>query len=861
MNRFVVVDLETTGNKAKTEDRIIQIGAVLIEGREITQYFSTFVQPKRSIPSFISELTGITETQVKDAPLFKEAVRPFVEMCQGACIVAHNSAFDLSFLQEEYIRNGIATFNGPVIDTVELARFLFPTVQSYSLQSLAKELNIVHESPHRADEDAKVTAKIFQKMLMKLGSLPEETLELLANLAFYLKTDIQQLIQTILMKKPNKEIKEDYILYNGIWLKPYKPKDRKSNHTENLEESVPSKIVTTICQAWEKKKQFFLEVNTTSKEFIENLAITTDDQFNEPLWIVSREPKKWEDNWQEEKSKVSVATLKGKHHYLSLKKFVMSLNEQDANYDHVLTKMQVLVWLLETTSGDVDELNLSSSSEDYWMKVSVDSRELKDSIGPDFSFYHRTLLKVSEASIIITNYPMLLSDALSKGSNIMKPMYCVLDEPETLVELMPKFFGKKLTFVSFRIWLKNLEGGKDHHFFNRLIGVDKSNSIPFELTIKDFVEKLREESEEFFQLAADYALLHEEPIGGFSPYVSAPIQPSHTMDSILYAGERLFMTLKELLVILTKRMNKQLGIETSDLYEQLLADWSLFHQETEEMIETLQTFLSPHQTEVTKWIETDTRGMSHYTAILSRPLLASNQLGQFLIDQEICALFLSSSLTVNRSFLFSTRSFGLTMNQIQSIQESTENKNSIFVADNKFNSKEIAKFAEKICRDFDKVFVLTGSFDETQAITDALQQSQKLEGFVLLSQSQASIGRLLKQMNRFDKAIYVGSQFSTNYTSAPETIEAFIITRLPFLAPNDLFHKLQAQKCEREGRNAFYSFSLPYAVIRLKRLFSKINFENNQIYLMDSRIWKSEYGKIFIQSIDTVKWIQRTLDE
>ena len=855
MNRFVVVDLETTGNKAKADDRIIQLGAVLIENGEITSLYSTFIQPKRSIPSFISELTGIDESQVKDAPDFKEAVQPFINMCKGASIVAHNSAFDLSFLQEEYKRNGFPIFDGNVIDTVELARFLYPTSQSFSLQALAIELGIEHSTPHRADADAKVTAKIFQKMLRKLWQLPADTLKQLEQLSFYLKSDIQLLLQSILLQKDVYDETQSLTIYNGIWVKDYTAPSETIAHPPDDYSIINQDLVKAIHTAWDEGKQYFFEGNHLPLSILENLAISIKHQYREPLWIVTREPKKWEAFMKKQNLNIPISTLKGKHHYLSLKKFSQVLKEDDTNYDRVMTKMQILVWLLETDKGDVDELNLSSSSEDFWIKVSTDANDLQHNPDPAISFYQRTLLEASIADVIVTNYPMFLSESLYQENSELRPNYCILDQPEILVEQMPKYFGKKITFVSFRIWLRQIEG----QFLHKIFTVYRPSLRKFEWAAKVFIERLKEESEDFFQLAADYCLLHEQSAGGISPYVSAPLKPSHTFDAILYAGERLLLSLKEFISFLSNQIYQHSG--TGESADQLRLDWELLKAEADEMVQALHSFIKPAGHGVTKWIETDTRGMSNYTAIISRPLLASKQFGNFLYNRGISALFLSSALSVNRSFLFTAKSFGLSISQVRSYKEQRQKRNQLFIGESKYSIEEIASFTAKVCCQYDKVYVLTSSFDETQLLTDAIQNLQTLEGFVLLSQSQASSSRLLKQMNRFDKAIYIGSQFSANHTSHEENSEAFIITKLPFLSPQDLFHKLQAEECEKEGRNPFYQFSLPYAVLRLKRLFAKINFPNNRIYLLDSRIWNSEYGKTFIQSIDDLEWVPLDLDE
>ena len=126
-NKYVVIDLETTGNSAKKGDKIIQFAAVVIENGRVMDQFSSLLCPRKPIPIFIEELTGLTDEMVKDAPLFNEIAPKIMEMLEGAYFVAHNVLFDLSFLQEELIMAGFEGFYGPVLDTVEMARILFPS--------------------------------------------------------------------------------------------------------------------------------------------------------------------------------------------------------------------------------------------------------------------------------------------------------------------------------------------------------------------------------------------------------------------------------------------------------------------------------------------------------------------------------------------------------------------------------------------------------------------------------------------------------------------------------------------------------------------------------------------------------------
>ena len=163
---YVVFDIETTGFSAVT-DRIIEIGAVKVEGGKITDKFSTFVNPKRPIPFRITELTGITDEMVIGSPDIETILPQFIEFIGDAVLVAHNASFDVGFIEQNCKRQKIeADFT--YVDTVALARVLLPALNRFKLDTVAKALNISLENHHRAVDDAGCTAEIFVKFVQML---------------------------------------------------------------------------------------------------------------------------------------------------------------------------------------------------------------------------------------------------------------------------------------------------------------------------------------------------------------------------------------------------------------------------------------------------------------------------------------------------------------------------------------------------------------------------------------------------------------------------------------------------------------------------------------------------------------------
>jgi DNA polymerase-3 subunit epsilon len=160
---YAIIDIETTGGSSRME-KITEIAVYLHDGQQITGEFSSLVNPERNIPYFITNLTGITNEMVEDAPRFYEIAKTIVELTEGRIFVAHNAKFDYSFIREEFKSLGF-NYKRNLLDTVALSRKLFPGHRSYSLGNICKDLNININGRHRAEGDALATVKLFEMLI------------------------------------------------------------------------------------------------------------------------------------------------------------------------------------------------------------------------------------------------------------------------------------------------------------------------------------------------------------------------------------------------------------------------------------------------------------------------------------------------------------------------------------------------------------------------------------------------------------------------------------------------------------------------------------------------------------------------
>ncbi len=245
---MIVFDLETTGLSA-ADCRITEIGAVRIMNGEVVDTFNTFVNPEMPIPPRITEITGITDEMVKDAPKEKEALEAFFAFARDKLLVAHNANFDCGFVRVGCERCGIPFVNS-YLDTLALSRFVNTELQKHTLDAIAKYYKLGTFNHHRASDDAEMLAAIFCEMLSRMK---QEGVASFADMitAMSEKSDPLRLptYHMIIFAKNQVGLKNLYKLISGSYLTYYKrfpriPKSFLEAHREGL-------IIGSACESGE----------------------------------------------------------------------------------------------------------------------------------------------------------------------------------------------------------------------------------------------------------------------------------------------------------------------------------------------------------------------------------------------------------------------------------------------------------------------------------------------------------------------------------------------------------------------------------------------------------------------------------
>ncbi len=250
--RFVVFDIETTGLHAK-QDRMTELGAVLVEDGCIVDTFCSFINPQCPILPHITRITGITSDMVQEAPPEGEVLEQFLAFAKDSVLVAHNGhGFDVRFIQAAAERAGLA-FNLPCIDTLPLGRALYPGLKNYKLDTLAAHLGVPPFGHHRAQADAEATADMFLRMFSEIEGRGIDDIKQLNTMLADTHVLSRRNFHLLLLVQTPKGLKNLYELVSKSHIEYYAsgkskgprvPRSLLSRHREGL-------LVGSACEAGE----------------------------------------------------------------------------------------------------------------------------------------------------------------------------------------------------------------------------------------------------------------------------------------------------------------------------------------------------------------------------------------------------------------------------------------------------------------------------------------------------------------------------------------------------------------------------------------------------------------------------------
>ncbi len=907
---YSVVDLETTGTNFNHGDRIIQIGCVLVQDGEIINHFETKINPREKIPRSIVQLTGIEDKDVRKAPLFEDIAGTIYSLLAETTFVAHNVNFDFPFLNAELERAGYPSLSIPAIDTVTLSQILLPTAKSFRLRDLTSSLHIEHDHPHSAVSDAEATAELLTDLLKRIEQLPTLTLEKITQLKLNLPQQTAGVFDVELLRrrKSPQPLSEELYVSHGIVLHKSRPitangqrEQHKYPSTKKAKEKlygetlklrpVQAKMMNSIYNNYthDEPKNMIVEAGTGVGKTLGYLFPLSYVAYPDKKIVVSTATN----ILQQQIIDTSIAQLnkvlpfkmnsviiKGNAHYIDIARFVHSLSVIEDSKLVQLLKAKILVWLLSTQSGDLDELNLNSQQSPYFTEIRHQGIR---SLNPANVFYHDDFLvrrekRLHQADIIITNHAYLVAHAQELGDGTRRP-YLVIDEAQHLSESILKRSRRTFNFQKLRTAVHIMSGlvnnGNDRNLTD-IFAEQALGSYNVELLRGDL--NAVEEAVDLFQQALYRQYMASATGNPDNELIEQPLQNGQVM-SLLDISGPVMMKLEQALSSVQLHFYALSHLFSSQPDRWLLSDrylMSQFQSQLAKLIEADQTLNEFNETlqqqgEAAAFWITICQSSEQSALQLSGGLLeATHYLTKNVYPYFAQPLFVGATLfTSPRSpYLYHqldlernntlTRRFASPYNYKQNAKLLIAEDAPVPSAQN--NSDYIKYLSDTIYQltknaDY-QTMILFNSLVMIEQVYSQLRETDLFDQRDILAQGiTGNRDKILKQFSGGKNSILLGASSFWEGIDLPDSaLELLIITRLPFDSPDEIMNRAHNKLLQQQGKNPFYHSELPKATMRLRQGIGRLlrtEDDHGVAVVLDPRLQTRRYGKTILSSLPT----------
>lgn len=923
--KFAVIDFETTG--AGSEDEIIQVGLVVLEDRIVVDRYTSLVNPGISIPSSITELTGISDDMIADAPELSDVITELYPKIHDAVLVAHHAVFDLGFLQRALAKSGYFPFGGRVLDTMDLLKILFPSIASYQLSQAAQSLGIENIRPHQADSDAEATALMFIKCLEKMDQLPLMTIQRLHQLLEQTGNDLGWYLGEI---KTARELQSNadedgWNYYRGFALNVA---DWGEEDEEELEED----------QLPDRFEDFYAELKQTMQEHLnyyeqreaqETMIQEVQSALQSDLHLMIEAgtgtgksmgyliPALYYGLKQQRKIIVSThtinlqeqlrtrdvpllhdilpvpfkaATLKGRNHYLCLRKFEGRVHtiDLDPSREDALTAAQMTVWLSETEAGDDEELNLSGKGNNFWHSVASDADSCLNRKCPWFRkcFYHRARHQAGQADLIITNHALLFTDIQAEHRILPAYDHLVIDESHHLEEVASKHLGTEIhyfTLIGALQWMfKDARNGQFPLLRSKLANFPDDERaatwseridliFPQVLEVKDQWDRL---CESLYELVSTNSRDSSPQDAGQYVLRMRPEALPDVWEDLLQMESGLNEEIGQLLNTLDKLNNEWKEYQDEYDLQAFVTDLSGYAKTIGQFRDALKFFFSMKDSSYVYWVEGGLNNKKSSVVLSAVPIDVSRLMQEHLFEKKDSVIMTSATLSVDKSFQYLADQLGF------STQEGKESLKTVqlpspfryreqalvcvprdfpgikgFTGEALFVERLIESLYEVALATNGRLLVLFTSNKMLRQVHGELKERLKPHDIGVLGQGVDSGNRskLTRLFLEGKASVLLGTNSFWEGVDIPgDALSCLAIVRLPFQPPN---HPVVEAKCENlknRNKNPFMHYSVPQAVIRFKQGFGRLirtSRDKGVVIIYDTRVIDTKYGRNFLYSL------------
>lgn len=909
MPQIVSLDIETTGLDPQRE-AIIEIGAVLFNDRRIEDKWTTLINPGRAIPPFITNLTGISNQMVANAPPLQAVLRDLVDFVGDIPIVGQNISFDLSFFR----RHGAFTDNKR-LDTYEMAAILMPNAGRYNLGALAQALAVPLPATHRALDDALVTHGVYLRLHQMAMDLPIDLLAEIVRWGEQIEWDGYWAFRRALRLRSRETVRGKVVnqgyagpLFNRRAerppspiqidgdLQPIDPEEVAAvlEHGGAFSRQFPNfeyrpqqvDMLRAVSEALSDGRHLLVEASTgVGKSFAYVIPAAVWAIKNNTRVVISTNTINLQDQLINKdipsvrealNLPLQAAVLKGRSNYLCPRRLEALRRKGPENGEELRVIAKVLVWLRQTSSGDRSEINLNGPVErEIWSRFSAEdegctSDTCVQRTGGACPFY-QARQAAQNAHLLIVNHALLLADVATGNRVLPEFDYLIVDEAHHLEEATTNALGFRVNQYEIDRLLRTLGGPKsgvlgwilvaledlltptDYGAINHLVEHATDQAFGFDNLVKQFFQSI----EQFL-----FDLREGKPVGPYGH--QERILPStrklpaweeveiawddseRRLRSLLEALEQIGQGLAELLEALPE--------EGQDLYTQLTSNY----RRLKELQENLNALVFEPEPMRIYWaeIQSDGRRLSLHAV----PLHIGPLMERHIWHEKAAVILTSATLTTAGEFdylrgrLYAEDAYELALGSPFDYESAAL----LYLADNIPEPADARNYQRAVefglinlCRATGgRALVLFTSYAQLRRTAQAIAPALAEDEIIVYEQGEgASPHTLLETFRSSDKAVLLGTRAFWEGVDIPgDPLSVLVIVKLPFDVPSDPVIASRSETFE----DPFSQYALPEAILRFRQGFGRLirtQFDRGVVAVFDKRLLTKSYGRAFTESL------------
>ena len=833
LGAIVTLDIETTGLDPK-RDRIIEIGAVRSENGVETAVFQSFVNPGIPIPSFITDLTGIRDELVADAPRVSEVITEFADFVGKSPVLAHNASFDLAFL-----RAGGMQQPNLVLDTIELANILIPLAPRYGLGALAEHLGIELLHAHRALEDARATSELFWKLWQRACVLPQDVLTELCQNGESIHWPPVNVFQAALEVNKS-DLCDEYPVQREV-----KPTARKKTDF-----AYDASIIHLLTDSFRTRDQVLWESGANHNVVESSLLAAMEwiHDHGEPVLLVTRDENSLAHlrlitEQLAEKRNISWSELASPSDFLCTSAWHAMRSFPPLDVEEIRFRARILAWLAQGGKGNRKQLRLRGSIEEsHWRRISGEQCRCEN--GGE-CFWCNTQHQAKSSRLILTTVsdwwhrlndqrgplqfqgPMILFEA-TQIEDAITEVNTIRFELNSIVRTLRTISDPKVGLMD-----KLLKCGVSEEFSQILVSSLRTVRLQAGELFDRFVELWEGTDSNWLSLDSNYRAQSR-----FQRVLTETRRFCDQGDEVVAAFDRLSK-----------------GLAEKQNITEILVFMRGLRDEFYRVLRSLRQALVNHEGKVLCWLERN--NWTSRIQINCAPIRPGELLSPYLIQSDAALVLQDNAVSIGDDGKFWQERLHLPRLRWQSIR-SKENETSnslVYVPQDIPPPNERSAFQRAMERSLihiaseheGRIIAVFTSYTHLRESAVSLQprldlgEIQVFQGNQMDQFLEAERGLLLVNWREYQKlCLPVGSCSIT------------ALVRLPFDLPN--LPLVAARSSEYE--DSFNHYSVPIAISRMLKVMRKtqsIAKGASAFVILDSRIVKKRYGELFLDALPKVQ--------